>query len=233
MNNLKEMEEIKADSLFERMCGYLFQSLDARLLFGLLLLLKIAFSVIESEFILSREVYYESYSRDFSDEQFEQIWEVKQKSKVISPVLNISGFFLMLSLNAALLSTILFAFGRSNTIATSFKIVLISSIPYILQESLKTIWFLFSSDYVLEEVLNFYPGSFYRLLDPKNSSFATKIIVGNLNISWLISMAMTVGLTANTQNISLKESFRIVSAGYVLIFFLLVSLVFFIQVSLA
>ncbi|MFM7858766.1 MAG: hypothetical protein ACKO96_44305, partial [Flammeovirgaceae bacterium] len=190
-----KMEKIKTAGWFDKVCGFLVQSLDARLLLVFLLLLKFSFNLIEGEYILTKEVYYESYSRDFSDEQVEQIWDVKQKSKFISSTLSVCGFLLLVAINAALLSTILFAFGRSNTIATSFKIVLISSIPYIIQESLKTIWFLSSNDYVLEDVLNFYPGSFYGLLDPKNSSFATKIIVGNLNISWLISMAMTVGLT--------------------------------------
>jgi len=228
MNNLKEMAEIKTNSLFKRMCSCLVQSLDARLLLVFLLLLKIAFSVIEDEFILSKEVYYESYSRDFSDEQFEQIWDVKQKSKYISSMLNICGFFLLLAINAAFLSTVLFAFGRSNTIATSFKIVLIASLPYIFQDSFKILWFLSSNEYMLEDVLNFYPGSFYGLLDPKSSSFTTKIIVGNLNVILLTSMGMIIGITAITQNISLKESLRIVSVGYFFIFFLLVSLFFFI-----
>jgi hypothetical protein len=127
----------------------------------------------------------------------------------------------------------LFAFGRSNSIATSFKIVLIASLPYIVQETIKILWFLSANEYVLEDVLNFHPGSFYGLLDSKTSSFAARTIVGNLSVTWIISMAMIVGITANTQGISLKESLRIVSIGYFFVFFLLASVVFFIQVPLS
>lgn len=233
MNNLKKMEKIKTAGWFDKVCGYLVQSLDARLLLVFILLLKFSFNLIEGEFILTKEVYYESYSRDFSDEQVEQIWDVKQESKFISSALGICGFLLLVAINAALLSTILFAFGRSNSIATSFKIVLIASLPYIVQETIKILWFLSANEYVLEDVLNFHPGSFYGLLDSKTSSFAARTIVGNLSVTLIISMAMIVGITANTQGISLKESLRIVSIGYFFVFFLLASVVFFIQVPLS
>lgn len=210
----------------------IYGGVDIFVLLVLIVLFRVVLTYCLEEFVLTEDVYYKSYSRDLSDEQFSDMWDSMQKTKYVSYITSLVGFFIKIFSATVVLAVIVMAFGLEIRLRDSFKITLFAEMPSIVLECCKVVWFMSSPSYELEHVLNFYPLSMLSVANLDSPSTATRMIVGNFNITLLAQLTIICLLLATVLNLAPSKTAKIVGIGYSILILFISVLLFFIQVSL-
>jgi hypothetical protein len=125
-------------------------------------------SYISNLEILKEEIFISFYSTQYSSKQIDNFLDFKQKFEWITYLFIPIVYSIKISLITLCLYTgILLSNAKTLSFSKIFSAVVLADILFLIPGVIKIFWFSFQTDYTLEDLQYFMPGSLLNLFNPK------------------------------------------------------------------
>lgn len=184
-------------------------------LFGWITTTSIVLAILFNSFLISDNLYYNTFAEQLASEKIEGIIEQSHKwawvGYIFIPVIYCVKFLLV----SLVLQTGFFFFERKVNFSIIFKAVMLSEIPFLIIPVIKIFWFsLIQTNYNLNDLQYFFPLSALQLFDVKSLSTWQIYPLQLFNVFELIYWVLLAYWLKKLLNISLNKSMEVVASSY-------------------
>ncbi|MBB6273147.1 hypothetical protein HDF26_003607 [Pedobacter cryoconitis] len=207
--------------------------LNSSLLYLILAILSIAVTIIFNISLLTKTVYFNSYSQ-FDNTRIEEMFEFQHKyiwlGYLFIPIwLLIKTFVVNLTLQIGIVIQ-----GYKLKLSQTFKIALMAEFVFLLPQIIKLIWFLMiQKTYTLTDLQHFYPLSILNLFNPNNLSTMLLYPFQIFNIFEVLYWIILAGGIKQELNKDIDQGIKVIFSGYIPALLLWLLVMTFITVSIA